>query len=112
MRYCEYSEAFGPVGAEAHFHRNIFGHGVAIVDVILTLVGALIFALIGSRFSGRCRKIGVSKLFGIFLTLLFVASIVLHHMFCVCSTVNSLIFPQDPMCYNASGVNFHIHNEL
>ena len=112
MRFCEYSEAFGPVGAEAHFHRNIFGHDVAIVDVILTLVGALIFALIGSRFSSRFRKIGVSKLFGIFLTLLFAASIVLHHMFCVCSTVNGLIFPQDPMCHNVSGVDLHTHDEL
>jgi hypothetical protein len=95
MRFCQYSDAFGPVGEEAHFHI----HSVAIVDTILTFVGALLFYFLfrrgGVRFSGP-------KLYALCLSSLFALSIFLHHIFCVCTTVNTYLFPDDPICSNST----------
>jgi hypothetical protein len=106
LRFCEYSDAFGPVGQEAHFHY----HGVAIVDTILTLIGALLFSFLFRRAGVRLTGF---KLYALCLVGLFGLSIFLHHVFCVCSTVNNYIFPDDPMCSNAttSGIGLD-HTEL
>lgn len=77
---CEYKNMLGKVGEGVHSIR-IFN--VAIVDVLLTIIGAYIIHLFvpGYRFS-------------IILLMLFAAGIVLHRIFCVRTTVDKLLFRQ------------------
>ena len=77
---CEYKNMLGKVGEGVHSIR-IFN--IAIVDVLLTIIGAYIIHLFapGYRFSS------------ILLTL-FVTGITLHWLFCVRTTVDKLLFRQ------------------
>lgn len=77
---CEYKNMLGKVGEGVHSIR-IFN--IAIVDVLLTIIGAYIIHLFvpGYRFS-------------IILLILFAAGIVLHRIFCVRTTVDKLLFRQ------------------
>jgi uncharacterized membrane protein YeaQ/YmgE (transglycosylase-associated protein family) len=92
-RLCEYSDIAGMPGLGAHFHEG----GFAVVDILMTFLGALIlqwiFTRFSTRFSGKLNYLG-------FFTALFSLSILLHHIFCVCSTVNDYLFPNDPMCFH------------
>ena len=75
---CEYKNMLGKVGEGPHSIR-IFN--IAIVDVLLTIIGAYIihFFVPGYRFSS-------------ILLILFAAGIVLHRIFCVRTTVDKLLF--------------------
>jgi ABC-type microcin C transport system permease subunit YejB len=77
---CEYKNMLGKVGEGVHSIR-IFN--VAIVDVLLTIIGAYIihFFAPGYRFS-------------IILLILFATGIALHWLFCVRTTVDKLLFRQ------------------
>ena len=77
---CEYKNMLGKVGEGVHSIR-IFN--IAIIDVLLTIIGAYIIHLFvpGYRFS-------------IILLTLFAAGIVLHWLFCVRTTVDKLLFRQ------------------
>ena len=78
---CEYKNMLGTVGEGVHSIR-IFN--IAIVDVLLTIIGAYIIHLFapGYRFS-------------IILLTLFAAGIVLHRIFCVRTTIDKLLFRQE-----------------
>jgi len=75
---CKYRNALGVPGKGAHSVRL---GGVAIVDVIMTLVGAYIISYY-ARASFAWTAAG-----------LFLLGIVLHRLFCVRTTVDKLLFP-------------------
>ena len=75
---CKYSNLFGKPGEGGHKYRLF---NIAIVDVILTIVGA----------------IAISYAFNLpaFYTILamFVLGVIMHRAFCVRTTVDKFIFP-------------------
>lgn len=93
-RYCQYSGAFGPVARSGHTHVL----GVAMLDVILTMLGAYLLRYLTHRFTKYRAP------YPVFAIGLFVLSIFLHRMFCVCTVVNGLLFPNDPMCRGVAQV--------
>jgi hypothetical protein len=78
---CKYRNALGVPGTGAHSIR--IGN-IAIVDVVLTLVGAYIIAYY-ARASFAWTAAG-----------LFMLGIVLHRLFCVRTTIDKLLFPLFP----------------
>jgi uncharacterized membrane protein len=74
---CKYKDALGVPGEGIHSYR-IFG--IAIVDVIMTIIGAWIIA-----FFFRLNFLYT-------LTVLFVLGIILHRIFCVRTTVDKILF--------------------
>ena len=75
---CKYKNALGEPGKGVHSYRLF---GVAIADVIMTLIGAAII----SYFSGYS--------FFYVAVVLFILGIVLHRLFCVRTTVDKALFP-------------------
>lgn len=74
---CNLRNMFGPPGTGVHSIRLF---DIAIIDVILTLIFAIIFAKI-------------TKLNIIMVTIiLFLLSIVMHRIFCVRTTVDKMLF--------------------
>jgi fructose-1,6-bisphosphatase/inositol monophosphatase family enzyme len=75
---CKYKNSLGEIGKGVHSHRLF---GVAIVDVIMTIIGGFLFAL----------------LFGVtpwkMIAGLFILGIVMHRIFCVKTTIDKLLFP-------------------
>ena len=77
MSLCKYKDYFGEPGKGVHSYR-IFN--IAIVDVIQTLLGALIISyLSGIKFIWTALG-------------LFILGILLHRIFCVRTTVDKLLF--------------------
>lgn len=74
---CQYKDIFGKVGEGVHSYRLF---DVAIVDVVSTIIGAFFIS------------IAINKNFWIVLIVLFILGIILHHLFCVRTTVDKLIF--------------------
>ena len=75
---CKYKNALGEPKKGIHSYRLF---GVAIADVIMTLIGAVIISYF----------VGYSFLYvAIFL---FVLGIILHRLFCVRTTLDKLLFP-------------------
>ena len=77
MNLCKYKDIFGKPNTGVHSYR-IFN--IAIVDVLLTILVAFIIALL------------IKKPFWIVLLILFLLGIILHHLFCVKTTIDKLIF--------------------
>ena len=77
MNLCKYRDSLGVPKQGIHSHRFL---GVAIVDVIFTIIGALII----SYFSKGS--------FIYILIFLFLLGIILHRMFCVRTTIDKLLF--------------------
>ena len=76
---CHYKNLFGEVGKGIHSYRL---GGIAIADVIMTIIWAFIISLIsGWRF--------IYTLIG-----LFILGIILHRLFCVRTTIDKLLFPK------------------
>ena len=75
---CPYKDIFGKVGEGAHSYR-VFD--IAIVDVIFTIIGAVVI----NFFLPQYRFI-------VILSALFATGIVLHHIFCVRTTVDKWLF--------------------
>jgi hypothetical protein len=75
---CKYRNALGVPGKGAHSIRL---GGVAVVDVLLTIVGAYIIAYF-ARTSFAWTAAGF-----------FLLGIILHRMFCVRTTIDKLLFP-------------------
>ena len=76
---CEYKDILGKVGEGLHSYR-IFN--IAIVDVIITLIGAYLLKIF--IFPNRSY---------IKLTIiLFILAILFHRLFCVKTTIDKLIF--------------------
>ena len=78
--FCKYKNALGKPKQGLHKYR-IFN--IAIVDVLLTIIGAYLFYLFNPKFN-----------FFVILLCLFVLGIVLHRLFCVRTTVDKLLFPK------------------
>ena len=78
MTLCAYKDVFGKPGQGIHSYRLF---GVAIVDVILTIFGAMIIAYFS--------KYNFFKI----LIALFILGIIMHRVFCVRTTVDKLLFP-------------------
>ena len=78
MMLCKYKDIFGKVDKGIHSYR-IFN--IAIVDVILTILGAFIIHLFTPSYN-----------FYLILLLLFILGIILHRIFCVKTTIDKLLF--------------------
>jgi hypothetical protein len=78
MSLCKYKDLFGKPGQGIHSYR-IFN--IAIVDVIATVIGAFVLSYF------------MKKNFWVVLFVLFVLGIILHHIFCVRTTVDKFLFP-------------------
>jgi hypothetical protein len=77
MNLCKYKDLLGEPGKGAHSYR-IFN--IAIVDVILTILVALLISFLAK----------VSFMWT--LLILFLLGIILHRIFCVKTTIDKLIF--------------------
>lgn len=77
MNLCEYKNIFGKPKTGVHSLR-IFN--IAIVDVLLTVLAALIFSV---WFKVKFWKV---------LIFLFILGIGMHYLFCVKTTIHTLIF--------------------
>jgi hypothetical protein len=77
MDLCKYKNALGEPGKGIHSYRLF---GVAIMDVIMTIIGAYII----SYFSNYS--------FIYTLVFLFILGIILHRLFCVKTTIDKLLF--------------------
>jgi hypothetical protein len=75
---CKYRNALGVPGQGVHSVRL---GGVAVVDVLLTIVGAYVIAYF-TRTSFAWTAAG-----------LFLLGIILHRLFCVRTTIDRLLFP-------------------
>jgi hypothetical protein len=79
MNFCKYKNIFGKEGEGVHSYRLF---GLAIVDVLFTILGAY---LIQMAFFPKTS-------FFIVLAVLVVVGIGLHRLFCVRTTVDKLLF--------------------
>ena len=77
MSLCKYANLFGAPGTGVHSHRLF---GVAIIDVIVTIIGAW--------FLSKYLK----KSFYITLLVLFIVGIISHRVFCVKTTIDKKLF--------------------
>lgn len=78
MSLCQYKNILGKVGEGVHSVRFM---GLAIVDVLFTILGAYLLSLI---FHWN---------FWITLLVIFILGIILHRLFCVRTTIDKLLFP-------------------
>jgi len=76
--YCKYSDIFGKVKTGIHSYR-VFD--IAIMDVILTFIGAFLLQLLFPNIN-----------FFVILLMLFIIGIGLHRLFCVRTTIDKLLF--------------------
>ena len=79
MNLCKYKNALGKPGKGVHSFR-IFG--VAIVDVLLTIIAAYVIS-----YFFKYNFIHT-------LLFLFILGILLHRIFCVRTTIDKLLFPK------------------
>jgi len=75
---CQYKDLFGKIGEGIHSYKLF---GISMMDVAMTILGAFIIWLFVPNYS-----------FFYILTCLFLLGIILHHIFCVRTTVDKLIF--------------------
>mgnify|MGYP001264267107 CR=1 FL=1 len=78
MSLCKYSKVLGEPGKGVHFHVM----GIAVVDVILTFVGAYLIQ----------RSLMPSYSYIQVLVGFFLLGIILHRIFCVKTTIDKLLF--------------------
>ena len=78
MNLCKYKNIFGAPNTGAHSYRFF---NIAIVDVILTILAAFIISYI------------FNINFSYTLLSLFILGIISHHIFCVRTTIDKLLFP-------------------
>ena len=76
---CKYKDVLGKPGEGIHSIRLF---NVAIMDVLFTIIGAYIIHLIIPKFG-----------FGRVLLVLFLLGVILHHLFCVRTSIDKIIFP-------------------
>jgi uncharacterized membrane protein len=78
MSLCKYKDALGTPKEGIHSYRLF---GIAIADVIMTIVAGIIISFIFK----------ISLIYT--LIFLFILGIILHRIFCVRTTVDKLLFP-------------------
>lgn len=79
MSLCKYRNALGEPGKGIHSYRLF---GVAIADVLMTIVGAYMISYV------------LKTPFWYTLIAFFLLGIFLHHLFCVRTTIDKLLFPE------------------
>lgn len=80
MNLCKYKNILGKPGKGIHSYRLF---GVAIVDVIMTIIAAfLISYFLNYSFLNT-------------LIALFILGIILHRLFCVRTTIDKILFPKE-----------------
>jgi hypothetical protein len=77
MNLCKYKNALGIPKKGIHSYRFM---GLAIADVILTIIASLIISFF------------IKKPFLLVLIILFILGIILHRLFCVRTTIDKLLF--------------------
>jgi hypothetical protein len=77
--FCAYRDVLGKVKQGVHSYRFM---NIAIVDVLLTLLGAYLIHQSMPQYS-----------FWLILLFLFIMGIILHRLFCVRTTIDKLLFP-------------------
>jgi uncharacterized membrane protein YqjE len=80
---CQYKDLLGKVGEGIHSYRI---YNIAIVDVLLTILGAFIIHLFLPKYR-----------FTLILAVLFLLGIILHRIFCVKTTIDKLIFDKNDL---------------
>ena len=87
MSLCKYANALGEPGKGVHSIR-VFN--IAVVDVLFTIILALVFAL----FFKYAIKLEATFtiIFIINLVSLFILGIILHKIFCVRTTIDKILF--------------------
>ena len=87
MSLCKYANALGEPGKGVH---SIKIFNIAVVDVLFTIILALVFAL----FFKYAIKLEATFtiIFIINLVSLFILGIILHKIFCVRTTIDKLLF--------------------
>jgi hypothetical protein len=78
MDLCKYKDLLGKPNKGIHSYRFM---GIAIADVIMTIIGALLISFF------------IKKPFLLVLIILFILGIILHRLFCVRTTIDKLLFP-------------------
>jgi len=78
MDLCKYKDILGKPNKGIHSYRLF---NIAIVDVVLTIIGAYLISLF------------ISTSFMYTLIALFILGIILHRIFCVRTTIDKLLFP-------------------
>ena len=78
MSLCKYKDLFGKPGQGIHSYKLF---NISVVDVIATVVGAFMISYF------------MKKNFWVVLFVLFVLGIILHHIFCVRTTIDKFLFP-------------------
>jgi hypothetical protein len=78
MNLCKYKNLLGIPNKGIHSYRFM---GIAIADVIMTIIGAIIISFfLKVSFVFTCIS-------------LFILGIILHRLFCVRTTIDKLLFP-------------------
>jgi len=75
---CKYKDIFGKVGEGPHSYRLF---NIAVVDVVLTILGAFIIYLFFPQYK-----------FYYILLVLFITGIIMHRLFCVRTTIDKFLF--------------------
>lgn len=78
MYFCKYKDIFGRIGEGVHSIRI---YNIAIFDVILTIISAIII-----------HKIVPFVNIYMMVFLLFILGIIMHRLFCVRTTIDKLLF--------------------
>lgn len=78
MYFCKYKDIFGRIGEGVHSIRI---YNIAIFDVILTIISAIIIHKIVPFFN-----------IYMMVFLLFILGIIMHRLFCVRTTIDKLLF--------------------
>jgi hypothetical protein len=82
---CKYKNIFGEPNTGLHKYRFF---GVAAIDLFLTIFIAFLIAF----FIHKKINYNIYYTFLIFATILFLLGIILHHLFCVKTTIDKLLF--------------------
>ena len=80
MNLCKYKNTLGTPGKGIHSYRLF---GVAIADVIMTIIAAALMSYF------------LKYSFVTTLVTLFILGIVLHRLFCVRTTIDKMLFPNE-----------------
>jgi hypothetical protein len=90
MNLCQYKNIFGEPGKGVHAYRLF---GVAIVDVVMTIIGAYLLAKYFPKTKFFSQDGSPKKLnFVHTMISLFILGIIMHRLFCVRTTVDKLLF--------------------
>ena len=77
--FCKYKHIFGKEGEGLHSYRIM---NIAIVDLLFTIIGGILLCWFFPKTSCTLNIVG-----------LLITGIILHHLFCVRTTIDRILFP-------------------